>query len=467
LKYDTRIDEIIVYSLYPDNELGYNELYRKVTENYKRISFETFNSHISGLVVSKTLNKDDSQYRGKKVYYRLTSRSKKQVRLRIYESKTEREKNELLKESDSQRRLKLYLLILLGPFPQSDEPDEEFHINISEEKFAKIIKKRNISETDLRIIEDKVYEENTFPLLQEWELEFANGAVPGLMDLCYNKLKDNLESRPVLAKRIRNLERLCTTRQLNMMDLISGFFKITRCTTFRTPDNFVIERQEFGLKTEEYREQSFHFVDYDIKVRGFTISDIINQRKRKFFPHMQFTKKEIEEALNLAIEHEIIICRKFIGNRFLISDPDLDSLLDRLSKEIGSMLYTVSRLSELFRPTIQERQYLENFLGKTKTDRLFRRSPGYRHLEARFGYRKEYIDDMEKGGAFLKSKNKSPIDNIKRRTYKSVLEVCSRFRQEYSDTLTKYEVPLKNIMEMIYPIPLMKILSDKIRKLPA
>ena len=74
-KYDIDLDEFIINALSKKNT-GYRELFRKIEEEYRYISFETFNSHINHLKKSGWIDKDT-----KYAPYHLTERCKQQRRL--------------------------------------------------------------------------------------------------------------------------------------------------------------------------------------------------------------------------------------------------------------------------------------------------------------------------------------------------------------------------------------------------
>lgn len=446
-------------------------MYRKVVQNYKSISYETFDFHVKKLIFDGTLKKNDHdpRYRNRKVDHYLTNRAKRQIKLKIFESKPDREKYNFLKETDSLRRTKLYFLILVGLFPQTDESDEQFTITISEDKFEEIISSSNLK-TGQRIVDHTVYDENSPLMLEDWEIEYYNETTPDLLILCYDKLKESLRYRPKLANRLQRLERTAKMHKIDIYDLVTGFFSLKQITTFTTSNNFLIDKFEFGLKMDEYHEKPFTFHEYTINVRGFTIGNIMNQKFRKFYHHINFTRDEILQVLNLSIEDGIIIQTRFLGTRYIILDSGLEQFLDRLAKLVYTMLNFVINLSEFFKPTLEERQYLEVFLGKHRTDRLFTRPPGFRHLEARFGYTKEAIDSFEKAmGSAMGSthdRNRSTFAGIPTREYfNSIINEILLFRHDHINIIEKYEVPLKSIMKMTCPETLIMILSDKVKKL--
>jgi hypothetical protein len=444
LRYNTQIDDLLVYLLYPDLKRGYNELYREVALNYKSISYETFDFHIKNLS-AKILRKEDSGLKSRKVNYSLTDYAKRQVMLKIFESTAEREKYNFLKDSYSRKMLKLYFLILLGPYPETDEPEEELIIEVSEDKFNKIMSKSTLRHTDLRIIKNIVYDEKTPRELEDQELAFYRELNPTLSDLDFNFIKGNLKCRPILSRKILRLERISEVRGMDILNSLSDFFRITRHTTLSTPDNFIIKRYEYGLKADECKEKLLRIVNYELLVNGFTISHIINQKKRKFFPRMQFTKEEALQALNIIMEDNIISVTRFVRNRYFIRDPELELFLNQLAKNLSSMLYRLTNLALYFRPTAEEHQYLEYFLGKDKIDILFRRNHDFKHSFVQTNDYRKY----------------------QKQSLKRFLDAQLRFLRTYSNIIIKYEVPLKAIIDRIYPEPLIKVLLNKVGKLPA
>lgn len=74
-KYDLALDEFIIDALSKKN-MGYRHLHRLIQEEYRSISFETFNRHISHLKNSGWIEKDT-----KYAPYRLTDKCKQQLRL--------------------------------------------------------------------------------------------------------------------------------------------------------------------------------------------------------------------------------------------------------------------------------------------------------------------------------------------------------------------------------------------------
>jgi hypothetical protein len=74
-KYDLELDDFIINTLSKKN-IGYRHLHRAVEEEYRRISFETFDRHINWLIVCGLITKDD-----KYAPYYLTEKCKQQLRL--------------------------------------------------------------------------------------------------------------------------------------------------------------------------------------------------------------------------------------------------------------------------------------------------------------------------------------------------------------------------------------------------
>jgi hypothetical protein len=145
------------------------------------------------------------------------------------------------------------------------------------------------------------------------------------------------------------------------------------------------------------------------------------------------------------MEDNIISVTRFVGNRYFIRDPELELFLNQLAKNLSSMLYRLTNLALYFRPTAEEHQYLEYFLGKDKIDILFRRNHDFKHSFVQTNDYRKY----------------------QKQSLKRFLDAQLRFLRTYSNIIIKYEVPLKAIIDRIYPEPLIKVLLNKVGKLPA
>lgn len=108
-------------------------------ELYKKIAPATFSSCIKDLLLNKLIDKTDTKERGIKVHYFLTNKGKQHFKLLLkgHETKSKGTSNE-----ETKRRLGLYLLIVLFSKP----PAYTFK---SEEEFAALLSKNNLSEKDL------------------------------------------------------------------------------------------------------------------------------------------------------------------------------------------------------------------------------------------------------------------------------------------------------------------------------
>ena len=83
MKTDEQIDTWIIRSLTEKATLHYMGLLEYTRKSYRHISLDTFNSHIKKMLSEDYIGKNDTDERGKKVYYFLTEKTKQMERLRI------------------------------------------------------------------------------------------------------------------------------------------------------------------------------------------------------------------------------------------------------------------------------------------------------------------------------------------------------------------------------------------------
>jgi DNA-binding HxlR family transcriptional regulator len=93
LRYDEKIDISIIKCLQKNGKLHYNALYDNVCSTHKRISRDTFSSHIKKLVFDGHIEKSSSGV-GRKSWYALTHKARQQARMGTLDFKSEREQNQ-------------------------------------------------------------------------------------------------------------------------------------------------------------------------------------------------------------------------------------------------------------------------------------------------------------------------------------------------------------------------------------
>ena len=113
-KYDLDLDEFIIKEL-SERNIGYRILYKLIGENYRPISFETFNRHVKHLKDSGWIDKD-----AKYAPYQLTERCKQRLRLNALNLISPRAVGQ-----PASKKIDIYVLLLLFKLDSSYEFEQQ------------------------------------------------------------------------------------------------------------------------------------------------------------------------------------------------------------------------------------------------------------------------------------------------------------------------------------------------------
>jgi DNA-binding HxlR family transcriptional regulator len=127
MRYDSKIDDVIIKSL-NKRDMHWNELYRHVCTSYKHISYDAFTRHLGVLRSEKLVDRNDIKERGIKVSYFLTEKAKQQLRLKILQTKSSKERTRTGIKTMQERRHTLFILLLLfcQKYTYHFETDQDF-----------------------------------------------------------------------------------------------------------------------------------------------------------------------------------------------------------------------------------------------------------------------------------------------------------------------------------------------------
>ena len=444
MEYDKDLDDAIINELYFKNsnlKRGYNELYSLVNDNYfkkkkcninKDLSRSTFNFHLHKLLSENVLEKHDSGMKGSKIPYFLSKKTIIEIKYKIFEIKSKREQQKI-KESDAERHKKLYLLLLFASFPEDSRflPSKK----LTETEFNNFLNKLNMQEENLQIVNKIIYDSNNFltPTEGEWN-DYGNYPYPTLFSESLVHLYQRRSLWKILENKIKNKE--ITKDKIYML---------YRKITFESFDRFQIEKRFYQL-SKEISPTPFYYIEYTIYNKGFILEDLINQKRRIFYESIGFTADEIKETIKIGLEEKIIIPSNFIDSRYIIFDKELEKYLERCTNFVYAILDIIITLSKYFKPSEEERKYLELFKGKVYSNKI---------LNENYELRQKRNPE-----------NVEPILNI------AIYELDNWIFQNYldltvpsinNDLVNKYNIPLDIILEAIYPKLIQNSIKKKIR----
>jgi DNA-binding MarR family transcriptional regulator len=190
-------------------------------------------------------------------------------------------------------------------------------------------------------------------------------------------------------------------------------------------------------EVEEYYQGKKQKTVYYCCLPGISITDVI--RLVDGSDNINYSSKELEEAFYLLIEEGILKpVMKFNDEwRYAVADESLDDLLSAywyIHARLASIIFT--RCWNVRRPTSEELKWLELFNNKKGIDSVlfYAYQDGRRLLN--YNERKRYAIKMR--------------EEVKQ-AREDINELLTEIEEKYVDTSRKYQFPIEQLSEMIYP----------------
>jgi hypothetical protein len=188
-------------------------------------------------------------------------------------------------------------------------------------------------------------------------------------------------------------------------------------------------------EVEEYDQGKKQKTVYYCWLPGVSITDMIWYTSG----NTNYSSKELEEAFYLLIDEGILKpVMKFNDEwRYAAADESLDDLLSAywyIHTRLASIIFT--RCWNVRRPTSEELKWLELFDNKKGIDsfRFYAYQDGRRLLN--YNERKRYAIKMR--------------EEVKQ-AREDINELLTEIEEKYVDTSRKYQFPIEQLSEMIYP----------------
>jgi hypothetical protein len=426
-RYDRNIDKAILSELYPTesrlftNKTSFNAMYKRICQNYRKISRTTLSFHLRRLKdEEKLLDRDDNSGRGTIVNYYLTEAGKQKYR--FYYPSTPSNIG-----LDEERLEKIYQLLFL--FIST----HVFNALYSEKEFEDFLSKIPISKDQL-VVDTIESAENPYEDIDEDMLV--------------------LKSTRTSFKPIKS-EILISKEEIEYLPLHKEGFSLDE-TQNDTKERITLQLKE-RLKNENI-EKSY---SYDYFIPGISQSDFINSTPT--LKYIGFTKEEVERVFDFLEKNHIIkpindylgekrywiddsikLFRDLIiheyGEKRDSSDSSNKSLRDLLSEYGGIESRAITKMQLIWmnfrRPTYEERKWYEFLKGKEEAAENFR-----------FAY--------EFRSSLRKAKKRSDLQNNAKQGIKEIDSQISKtlteLEEKYVDIIQKYNFPLKGVLEMVHP----------------
>jgi DNA-binding HxlR family transcriptional regulator len=313
LRYEEKIDLSIIKCLEKNGKSHYNALYDQVCSAYKRISPDTFSSHVKKLVVDGYLEKTWNGI-GRKASYCLTDKAKRQARMRILDFKSERERAKLGADCKGIKLQKLYVLLLLFRHPSIYKIDTEIEFDNFLSQFK--ITKQELIQT------------------QHPKFVYISG------DRSYRYLETAWKSP-------------------------SNDIDITR--------HDVIHRKDSTGKFHPVTQGEFY---YYCRVKGLTEREIVYSDLRLPSSTLKISKEQAKEAFSI-LRNENLLRPITVYNKediYGISDEQLDKFLQDCLEVYEFLSNLIIGVWDFRNPKPQEKAWFEFFIGQEGTNRIIIRA---------------------------------------------------------------------------------------------
>jgi len=313
LRWDEKIDLSIIKCLGKKGKVHYNGLYNLVCSTYRMVSPETFSSHIKRLLADGYIKKSWSGI-GRKAYYSLTDKARRQARMRTLDFKSEKEGVKPGANSKGIKRQKLYVLLLLFRHQSIYKFDTEagFDNFLSQFKLTR------------------------HQLIQTHYPKFVY--ISG--DRSYRYLETAWRSP-------------------------SNDIEITR--------QDVIHRKDLTGKFHPVTQGEFY---YYCSVKGLTEREIIYSDLRLPSSSFEITKEEAREAFSILRDEKLLRPIAMYNREFIyaISDERLDEFLQGCLEIYEFISDLIIGVWDFRNPKPQEKEWFEFFIGKEGTNRIIIRA---------------------------------------------------------------------------------------------
>jgi hypothetical protein len=307
------IDRNIIKALSEYEILSSQDLKDKIeSKDYlnRTLSPDTYSSHMKNLVAEKVLEKnfENPRHGLKWIFYSLTESAKEEYLFQILEikSKTKNKKIDLKKESDEEKRQKMYHLLFF--LETQDHPVYELHTDQQLEDF---LSKVNVAKNELKVEGEEI------------RAAFTTSWAP------YRRLipiDETLNVEPITS--ITPPYRVFITRY----KLPNSYVRIweERYAYYDYAGETAVRKELEGLKKkiEGLRDSNVSISLWRYAVPGISMSDLLNY-KRYLFKHIYFTWDEAQRAFDLLKQKEIIkpVCVFFDEIRYSITDQALREVI--------------------------------------------------------------------------------------------------------------------------------------------
>ncbi|HEY7569779.1 MAG TPA: hypothetical protein VH796_00295 [Nitrososphaeraceae archaeon] len=327
MKRDEKLDPTIIQCLTNNRKLHYNALYREVCSTYRKVSPDTFSSHVKRLVDTENIERTWNGI-GREAQYFLTNKARRQLRMGTLDFKSDKEKVNSGLNNEGLRRQKLYILLLLFRHRSVYKFDTEAGFDNFLSQFR--LTRQQLIQT------------------QHPKSIYVSG------DRTYDYLNTSWESH-------------------------SNNIRITR--------QDVIHRIDSTGKPHRVTQPEFY---YYCTVKGLTARDIVHSDWRRKLSSFKVTKEQTKEAFSILRKENLIKPIAVYNDEeiYEVSDERLEEFLQDCCELYEFISDLVTGVWDSIRsPKREEIKWLEFFIGKEGTELI--RNRAYERKKTRHGKTKD------------------------------------------------------------------------------
>jgi DNA-binding PadR family transcriptional regulator len=230
---------------------------------------------------------------------------------------------------------------------------------------------------------------------------------------------------------VKDLTRL-TKREENKED------KTIITTTFESESGFFVWKVETLNKRNISEERSYV---YTCTIPGLSITDILEARNKPAFWHINFTKPEVQDAVEFLRYEGMLRPIAFSPNgeeRYDVNDPSVKIFLEDCWELYGIVFFLTDLIWKKIRaPTTDEKKWVEQHHGTLAANKILQNT------------------SIERYKHFKKIKNKKLY---LRRAWPTIIDhndeikkALEHLKKKHANVIEKYQFPFDDLLELIYP----------------